>query len=170
MFGKSTDWRKIILPEEIALIKFWADLTGARDMPQRADFVVEDIWRWLPWLHLVQPMNNGTDFKYLIFSNRYSSQQTHERTGRVVSEWPDEQKTKALSSYKAVLKHRRPLYLAIPERYDKDTQVYSRVFLPFGTGNTVEHILVMLTERKNPGEMHVPAIAIEAADINALWT
>ncbi len=170
MFGKTAGWRKVILPEEIALIKFWADLKGTRDMPQRADFVVEDIWRWLPWLHLVQPMNNGTDFKYLIFSNRYSSHRTHEQTGRVVSEWPDEQKKKALSSYKAVYKNRRPLYLAIPERYERDTQVLSRIFLPFGQGKTVEHILVMLTERKGPDHITVPAVSIDSTDMNALWT
>ena len=149
-----------LLPTERAFLSFWESKRGGRAMPRRADFIAEDLSGWLPFVHLLRPINGDEDFEYLVYSTRSSVNQRVEMTKRRVSDWEEPRRHRALTLYRTVILLAAPVYQALPERFDMDTLWFTRVCVPFGDDSAVTHILTLLTERETGAVTPVPPTPI----------
>lgn len=136
-------------PKEQSLLEFWNMRRAGRTMPERTDIFPEDLFPWLGFLHLLEPVDGGNDFKYVIFTTRTLVGADQDMTGKRVSDWGDDRVEHALRLYGAVMRHACPVYNAEPERHEDDWVVYSRLCLPLGRNGNVTHIVAMLTEEKD---------------------
>ena len=139
------DW---LTENELSLLQFWDSLRAGRTMPERQDIVPEDLFPWLGFLHLLEPIDGGRDFRYVIFTTRTLVGRDKDMTGKYVSDWGDERVVHAMRLYRAVVENARPVYNSTPERHEDDWVVQSRLCLPLGKGDTVTHIVSMLTPVK----------------------
>lgn len=135
--------------KELSLLQFWNTRRAERAMPERSDIRPEDLFPWIGFLHLLEPVDGGRNFRYAVFTTRTLLSRDRDLNRKCVSDWGDERVGFAMRLYGTVLKHARPVYSALPERHEEDWYVYSRICLPLGTGDTVTHILSMLTPRED---------------------
>ncbi len=134
---------------ELALLTIWDARCKGRPTPERTDFTPEDLFPWLGYLHLLTPIDNGADFHYTVFSTRTLLGQDQDMTHKRVSEWSDKRAEYARQLYSTVMTHQRPIYSLVPERFERDLVLYSRVCLPLGKEGRISHILSHLTPQDN---------------------
>lgn len=146
--------KDILKKNERSLLDFWDARRAGRVMPKRTDINPEDLFPWIGYLHLLEPVDGGHDFRYAVFTTRTIIGADNDMTGKRVSDWGDERVVQAMRLYGAVLEQGRPIYNAVPERHENDWIVYSRICLPLGTAEGVTHILAMLTRVKE--KLHEP--------------
>ncbi|RVU38281.1 PAS domain-containing protein [Hwanghaeella grinnelliae] len=130
---------------ERALLQFWKTLKADRTMPERKDLVPEELFPWIGYLHLLEPIGGGRDFRYVVFTTRTLLGKDRDLHKRCVSNWDDERAGFAMRLYGAVMEHARPIYSVLPERHKNDWVVYSRICLPLGSRDKITHILAMLS-------------------------
>ncbi len=130
---------------ELALLTFWDACRKGRPMPERTDFTPEDLFPWMGYLHLLKPIDDGADFQYMVFTTRTLLGQDQDMSRKRVSEWPDKRADFARQLYRTVMTHRHPVYSLIPERFERDMVLYSRVCLPLGKDGRITHIMSHLT-------------------------
>ncbi len=130
---------------ELSLLQFWDGRRGDRTMPERPDFAAEDLHPWIGNLHLLEPVGGGADFRYAIFTTRTLIGVDQDMTGKLVSDWDELRAGYAKRLYSTVMEHARPIYSALPERYHDDWIFYSRICLPLGRGETITHIMTMIS-------------------------
>lgn len=135
--------------KERSLLQFWNTVRAERAMPERSDFVPEQIFPWIGFLHLLEPIDGGRDFRYAVFTTRTLLGRDKDLNGKRVSDWDDERAGFAMRLYGAVLEHACPIYSALPERHEDDWIVYSRICLPLGPKEKITHILAMLSPRED---------------------
>ena len=131
------------------MFQYWSELRDERVMPHRHDVRPEDIYTYLGWLHLVQPIDGGKDFQYAVFNTRTVPGSDQDMTGKRVSDWGVPRHQYAMDLYGKVLESKSPVYSLVPERYKEDWLAYSRLCLPLGERSQVSHILVLLSEMRN---------------------
>lgn len=146
---------------ERALLQFWNMRRNGRAMPERADFTPEDLYPWIGFLHLLEPVDDGNDFRYAVFTTRTVIGATKDMTGKRVSDWQDERARAAKDLYGTVLRIAGPVYSAVPERHEDDMILYSRLCLPLGKGEKVTHIISMLTPVRDARPETIPPTGIE---------
>lgn len=134
---------------EISLLRFWDSRRAGRAMPERTDIAPEDLFLWIGYLHLLEPIDGGRDFRYAVFTTRTLIGANKDMTGKRVSDWNDDRTGLAMELYGAVLKHAQPIYSALPERHKDDWVAYSRLCLPLGTADAITHIVSMLSPIKD---------------------
>jgi len=147
---------------ELSLLRFWETLRAGRTMPRRQDFVPEELFPWIGFLHLLEPIDGGRDFRYAVFTTRTLLGKDRDLNGKCVSHWDDERTGFAMRLYGAVMQHACPIYSALPERHENDWVVYSRICLPLGSREKITHILAMLSPRD--GEVIDPILPTVIAD------
>ena len=130
---------------ELSLLQFWDGRRGDRVMPERADLAPEDLFPWIGYLHLLEPVDGGADFRYAVFTTRTLIGVDQDMTGKFISDWDEVRAGYAKRLYSTVMEHVRPIYSVLPERYQDDWVVYSRVCLPLGVGTTITHIMSMIS-------------------------
>lgn len=141
--------KELLKENELSLLQFWDSLRAGRAMPERSDIKPEGLFPWLGYLHLLEPIDGGRDFRYVIFTTRTLIGKDRDMTGKCVSDWGDERVIRALRLYREVIEQAQPVYSAIPERHEDDWVVYSRLCLPLGRQGTVTHVMSMLTSGKD---------------------
>jgi len=153
--------REMLTEKELSLLQFWNARRAGRAMPERADFVPEDLFPWIGFLHLLEPIDGGRDFRYAVFTTRTLVGMDKDMTGKRISDWNDDRTGFALQLYGSVLDHARPVYSALPERHREDWVVYSRLCLPLGANGIVTHIVSMLSPLKEKTTDPIPPTVIE---------
>ena len=143
--------------KELSLLEFWNSRRGSRAMPQRSDFLAEDLFPWIGFLHLLEPVDNGRDFRYAVFTTRTLLGRDIDLNGKFVSDWGDDRVGFAMRLYGTVMRTGRPVYSILPERHKQDWYVYSRICLPLGSADKITHIVAMLTQHEEiPDEQILP--------------
>jgi len=130
---------------ERSLLQFWESRRNGRAMPARADIAAEDLFPWIGYLHLLEPIDGGNDFRYAVFTTRTLIGSDKDMTGKCVSDWGGERAGYALQLYSTVMECARPIYSVLPERYKDDWIIYSRICLPLGIEGTITHIMSMIS-------------------------
>jgi len=153
--------KELLKENELSLLQFWDSRRAGRTMPERSDFKPEDLYPWLGYLHLLEPIDGGRDFRYVIFTTRTLIGKDKDMTGKCVSDWGDDRVVHAIRLYRSVVDLAKPVYNAIPERHEDDWGVYSRICLPLGTQDTVTHVVSMLTPVKGDYSNPIQPTVIE---------
>lgn len=145
---------------ERAFLRHWECLRGDEFLPPRQCALPEALGRWLGWLHLLEVLQGGTDFRYRIFGSGPEDSTGYRFHRRLVSEWSEPMRTRAFEHYRLAVRAAWPLYRAISEDYgEAGHRTFSRVVVPLGHGDgggphggrpMVTHLLVLLTEHSSP--------------------
>jgi hypothetical protein len=113
-------------------------------MPARADFSLEDLKPWLGHLVLLDAIDDGGDFRYVLFGTALAAIFRFDLTGRRVSESVAQIGPLALQEYREVFRSRQPL---IASRLShlvpfKDHITITKLSLPLSSdGRGVDKIL-----------------------------
>jgi hypothetical protein len=153
-------------PEQFELFQLWLRKRGARAMPSKADLPAPDLRPWLGDVHLIEVIEQGRDYRYLIFGTDIARYYDVEMTRRLASEWPDAMREAAFATYGRVTRDACP-YLVRQNEVAVD-RVFSnhRLVLPLSNGGqAVDHILTHL--RMVPGNRDETGIHYDPIDLPA---
>lgn len=73
-------------PDAAALAAYWERKRGTRPMPDRQDIAPAEIVRLLPYLHISEVLDEGSDFRFRIFGTALVNLLGVELTGKRLSE------------------------------------------------------------------------------------
>jgi hypothetical protein len=131
--------------EQFDLYSLWNAKRGTRRMPHRADFPTTDLRPWLGEMHLLEVLEDGRDFRYLVYGTDIGRYHDVEMTQRLVSEWPDEMRSAALLTYSRVTKDLCPYLVRQNEFAQGRLHSNHRLVLPLSrAGGAVGFILTHL--------------------------
>lgn len=138
-------------PEQRELYKLWSRKRGDRRMPERADLTATELRPWLGNLHLIEVIDAGRDFKYLVYGTEIARHYDVEMTGRLASQWPTTMRNAAYETYTRVIRDRCP-YLVSQNEWALERLIANhRIVLPFSRdGEAVDHILTYVRMLKTP--------------------
>lgn len=148
-------------PEQFELFQLWLRKRGTRTMPGRSDLSAPDLRAWLGDIHLIEVVDGGRDFRYLIFGTDIARHYGVEMTRKLASEWPEEMRNAAFETYGRVTRDACP-YLVRQNEIAVD-RLFSnhRLVLPLSAdGKAVDHILTHL--RMVPGNREETGIHYHA--------
>lgn len=132
-------------PEQFELFQLWLRKRRARAMPRKAEMTVQDLRPWLGAIHLIEVIEGGRDFRYLIFGTDIARHYDVEMTRRLASEWPEAMRESAFATYGRVTRDACP-YLVRQNEFAVN-RLFSnhRLVLPLSNdGAAVDHILTHL--------------------------
>jgi hypothetical protein len=147
--------------EQFDLFQLWSKKCAGRAMPARADLGAGELRAWLGSVHLIEVIEGGRDFRYLIFGTDIARMYDVEMTRRLVSEWPEAMRHAAFMTYQRVV-HEACAYLVRQNEIAHD-RLFSnhRLVLPLSNqGTAVDHILTHL--RAVPGNQDETGIHYHA--------
>lgn len=131
--------------EQFDLFKLWSSKRGARAMPDRAALTTAELRPWLGSIHLLEVIERGRDFRYLVYGTDIARHYDVEMTRKLVSDWPEAMRTTAFETYGRVTRDACP-YL-VRQNEIAVGRVFSnhRLVLPLSKdGSAVDHILTHL--------------------------
>ena len=132
-------------PEQFELYQFWLGKCRKRTMPDKTDMTAPELRSWLGDIHLIEVIEQGKDYRYLVFGTDIAHHHGVEMTRRFVSEWPEELRVAAFATYGLVVREKRP-YLVRQNEFALE-RLFSnhRLVLPLSKdGTAVDHILTHL--------------------------
>jgi hypothetical protein len=131
--------------EQFELFQFWSRKCGGRTMPARADVAADELRPWLGAIHLIEVIDRGNDFRYLIFGTDIARMYDVEMTRRLVSEWPDAMRDAAFLTYRRVAQDACPYLVRQNEIASDRLFSFHRLVLPFSKdGKEVDHLMTHL--------------------------
>jgi hypothetical protein len=131
--------------EQAALYDLWNRKRGPRRMPSRADLSTSDLRQWLGEIHLLEVVDNGRDFRYLVYGTEIGRYHDTEMTRRLVSEWPEGMRNAAMMTYSRVTREACPYLVRQNEHAQGRLHSNHRLVLPLSNdGATVSQILTHL--------------------------
>jgi hypothetical protein len=74
--------------EQFDLFKLWSSKRGARAMPDRAALTTAELRPWLGSIHLLEVIERGRDFRYLVYGTDIARHYDVEMTRKLVTDWP----------------------------------------------------------------------------------
>lgn len=138
-------------PEQLELYRLWSRKRGNRRMPERTDLTAAELRSWLGYLNLIEVIDDGHDFKYLIHGTELGRYYNTEMTGRLVSSWPPAMRDAALETYRRVVQDRCPYLVAQDESAQDRVFAHHRIVLPFSRdGEKVDFILTYVHLSSTP--------------------
>jgi hypothetical protein len=131
--------------EQFELFQLWLRKRGTRPMPDKSELTAPELRPWLGAIHLIEVIERGRDFRYLIFGTDIARMYDVEMTRRLVSEWPDAMRDAAFMTYQRVARDACPYLVRQNEIANDRLFSFHRVVLPFSAdGKHVDHILTHL--------------------------
>jgi hypothetical protein len=123
----------------------WNAKRGARRMPGRADLSPNEMRPWLGQMHLIEVINQGEDFRYLVFGTDIARYYDVEMTRRLISEWPADMRDAAMMTYLRVIGDACPYLVRQNEMAQGRLHSNHRLVLPLSNdGRSVHHIITHL--------------------------
>jgi hypothetical protein len=131
--------------EQVELYNLWNAKRGGRHMPARADLTPADLRPWLGDVHLLEVVDGGRDFLYLVYGTSIGQHHDIEMTRRHVSDWPEDMRARAMQTYTMVTREACPYLVRQYETAQGRLRSNHRLVLPLSRdGRTVDHILTHL--------------------------
>jgi hypothetical protein len=131
--------------EQVELYNLWSAKRGNRHMPDRAAFTPADLRPWLGDLHLIEVIDGGRDFLYLIYGTSIGRYNDVEMTRRRVSDWGEAMRAAAMRTYTKIVREACPYLVRQNETAQGRLHSNHRLVLPLSRdGRTVDHILTHL--------------------------
>ena len=131
--------------EQVELYNLWNAKRGGRHMPDRAEFTPADLRPWLGDIHLLQVIDGGRDFLYLVYGTSVGRFHDVEMTRRHVSDWPEDMRVSAMRTYTQVTREACPYLVRQHETAQGRLRSNHRLVLPFSRdGTRVDYIMTHL--------------------------
>lgn len=141
-------------PELIELLAYWEAKRGDRQFPRRADISPRDLPRQLPWLHMYDVCESGTEFRFrLIGTTLASFFPQQDARGESITILPLNIYQRLQEALLWVVRNRAPLRTFNPSSTipGQSFQGSESCFLPLSTNDSDIDIIVaatMLEKRK----------------------
>ena len=135
-------------PQLTAIADFWSDLVARTGRPDPACIDPAAFVPALGYLMLLEPIEDGTDFRYRLYGTQISRWSGLDLTGQRVSHITaagvrSHVQTFFLAGYRAVVASRKPLYSSHVPPVERTTATWHRLILPFwDSTDTVRRLLV----------------------------
>jgi hypothetical protein len=142
----TADWDMGTLQESVLrnLHAYWDSRRGGRPMPARADIDIVQIPTLLPYLFLIDVLEDGRDFRFRLAGTHIRDVTEDEVTGQLVGEaFPPEFGAEVRLVWRAVVEKRRPVCgrgrLWVPGR---EHVTWEGVAMPLSEGDGVVNMLL----------------------------
>lgn len=132
------------LPVHRAVYRWWDAARGARAMPAARDFDIAAVSAAAGWLHLLDVLDDGVDFRYRVYGTEVANATGLDLNGRLVSAQPEPIRGPILAIYRDVVRRPRVvrslLRFAGPGVASPD---WDRIVLPLGEDGSVSRIVAV---------------------------
>ena len=128
-------------PELDALKALWLEVSGARALPNRADFGLDIMKRWASHLSIAVVMPEGR-FQFRLFGTVLAEIYGRDLTGSFLDELtPHDLWSVVIQHYREVARTRRPLYAPISVTNGRWYTEVSRLLLPLSSNHQVNFVM-----------------------------
>ncbi len=135
-----------------ALRLLWDSKRGDRELPDRVDFRVEELARWLGRLNLLSLRDDTARFD--VYGTLNSRDLGLEMTGLTLDDLPLNVRAITVAGIQRVLRERGPVFETIRLQLQSRMRTYDRLLLPLaGANGEIEKILVLID---SPREERTP--------------
>lgn len=105
---EASDSLRKAIGHQLDLVRLWRrKLTGNGTVPLWADFEIKELQPWLGSLNLVETLNGGEDFHYVVYGT-HLGQRFGDMTGKRVSEAEEPRRSLAMSFYRMLVREPWP--------------------------------------------------------------
>lgn len=126
-----------------ALRSLWESKRGAREMPDRGDFQVVELARWLGRLNLMSLRDDTARFD--VYGTSNSRELGLEMTGLTLEALPHSVREVTVAGIARVRRERGPVFETVRLKMQSRMRTYDRLLLPLaGADGEVEKILVLI--------------------------
>lgn len=121
-------------PQHRFLLRYWSDLRGTRPLPHMREIDAVEMRPALGYVNLLEPVENGRDFRYRVFGTVVAAVSGFDLTGQLASGL----KASAyivefgLAAFRAVQRRAEPLFTEHGPPAAVYTSTWHRLVLPFG--------------------------------------
>jgi hypothetical protein len=129
------------------LLQLWRSRCSEQRFPAPGDFDELALRTWLGDLHLLEVIDGGKDFRYLIYSTAFAQHLGRGMEGRLMSETPEPTlRAVGLSCYGEVVRRAAPFLVCRPTiiagalRHDT---VHNYLVLPLGQDPAIHRLIVL---------------------------
>lgn len=127
----------------VALLEFWDGKRRGRKVPARKDFDVFELRPWLGYLHLVEVLEGGRDFRYAIYGTDLAMAFGIDLTGKTLAAVPAAVRQAVESAYRAVRMSGEPLFIEDDPTFESSIERVECLILPLSTtGEGVDRLLI----------------------------
>ncbi|GLQ07739.1 PAS domain-containing protein [Sneathiella chinensis] len=132
------------IPEHRILWTYWQGLRGDGTIARYSQINPEDFIKAIGNVLLLEPNENGTDFRYRVYGSNVAKLVGREMTGKWISEFGEVPGRLSLAQYPAVMKLKTPLYSEHTASYSASQSTrWCRLLLPMENRDGVlDRILV----------------------------
>jgi hypothetical protein len=126
------------------LLGLWRRRSAGGRLPLSRDIDAVELWPALGYVMLLEPIDDGADFRYRVYGTIIAEHSGIEMTGKQVWDVPAPLvAVYFLATYRAVYRARRPLYAHHTTHHDIQIADWSRIILPFADDHgRVDRLLV----------------------------
>ncbi|MBL8836919.1 MAG: PAS domain-containing protein [Alphaproteobacteria bacterium] len=125
-----------------SLLDLWEAKRAGRALPARADFAMDDLLPWLGHLMLLDVLEGGDDFRFVLYGTALVEIFGFDLTGKRVSEAIPQIGPSPLEEYRRVCATRAPDYVARRSPADREYVSITKIALPLSSdGRTIDKIL-----------------------------
>jgi hypothetical protein len=125
------------------LLDFWQRKRGARLMPARTDVDVLELRPWLGYVHMVEVLEGGADFRYRIYGTEIAVAFGSDLTGKRLSAVPAAAREAVRRSYAMACQSCAPLFLSEDPLLTSSLERVESLILPLsGDGVVVDRLLI----------------------------
>ncbi len=132
-------------PRLAGLLALWHAKRGARAMPARSDFAIEDFLPWLGHLALLDVVGAGDDFRYVVYGTRLVETFGFDLTGRSARDAAAQIGPQPLEEYRRVYAVRTPQHVSRMSPAHKEHLTITKLALPLSSdGASVDKIVSVI--------------------------
>lgn len=132
-------------PRVARLLALWHAKRGAAAMPSRADFAFTDFRPWLGHLAILETIEGGTDFRYVLYGTRLVEIFGFDLTGLTVRAAAAQIGLQPLAEYRRVQATGKPDFVSRMSPANKEYLTMTKLALPLsGDGRTVDRIISVI--------------------------
>lgn len=125
-----------------ALLDLWEAKRAGRAFPARTDFSMDDLLPWLGHLVLLDVLDGGDDFRFVVYGTALVEIFGFDLTGQRVSESAPQIGPRSLEEYQRVYAARAPDHVARRSPANKEYVTITKIALPLSAdGVAIDKVL-----------------------------
>jgi hypothetical protein len=130
-------------PQLVSLLEFWDRKRGGRRIPARKEFDVFELRPWLGYLHLVEVIDAGRDYRYVIYGTDIAMAFGIDLTGKTLDAVPPSARDAIRNAYVAVRASGEPLLIEDDPVLQSSLERVESLILPLSMGaDSVDRLLI----------------------------
>lgn len=126
------------------VLNWWKKNCFENSLPNPSVINPEELTPALGKIAILEPIDNGRDFKYRLYGSKIVPELFKDLTGQYITDIWTPLRTYFLINYRAVLMRRQVLFSVHKPHISLDFKQWKRLILPFGMNGKITRLMIVL--------------------------